>query len=69
MLKMSTAGVGMAAVLLVVMPLLPLADKWSGGIAGILLGSLVYLGLAHILGTPELESIRRQLLQRRFRRS
>ena len=67
-LKISIAGAGMAASLLVVMPLLPLANRWSGGFIGILLGSAIYLGLAHLLGAPELAAIRRQLLRRSFRR-
>jgi putative peptidoglycan lipid II flippase len=67
-LKISLAGAGMAVVLLVVMPLLPLANPWFAGIVGIFLGSAIYLGLAHLLGTPELAAIRRQLLQRTIRR-
>ncbi|MBN1995656.1 MAG: murein biosynthesis integral membrane protein MurJ [Anaerolineae bacterium] len=62
--KMSLAAAGMALVLLVLLPVLPATGKWLGGIIGILVGGLVYVGLAYLLRVQELEIIRRQVTRR-----
>ena len=62
--KMSVAALGMALALLVVMPLLPNSDSWWVGIAGIILGGVVYIGLAFALRLHELQFIQRKVLGR-----
>jgi putative peptidoglycan lipid II flippase len=64
LLKMSVAALGMAMVLLVVMPWLPSDNKWAGGIAGIVVGGVVYGGLAYLLRADELDFLRRRLMRR-----
>ncbi|HRV93036.1 MAG TPA: murein biosynthesis integral membrane protein MurJ, partial [Anaerolineae bacterium] len=55
--KMGVATVGMAVVLLIIEPLLPAEPSWLGGVIGIGVGGLVYIGLAYIIGVDELKPI------------
>jgi putative peptidoglycan lipid II flippase len=55
--KMSLATVGMAAGLLLLLPLLPGSTSWLEGILGILGGGAIYLGLAHLMDIEELRPI------------
>ncbi len=64
LVKMSLATLGMVVVLSVIMPLLPLDNKWVGGIVGIVVGGIVYGGLAYLLRADELGFIRRRLMRR-----
>ncbi len=64
LLKMCLAAGGMAIVLALVMPWVPLGNKWLGGMVGIGLGGLVYVGLAYLLGADELAFVRRRLFRR-----
>jgi putative peptidoglycan lipid II flippase len=64
LVKMSLAAMGMVAILLIVMPLLPPDNKWVGGIVGIVVGGSVYGGLAYLLRVDELAFIRRRLRRR-----
>lgn len=63
--KMVLASVGMAVALLVILPFLPLGPTWLGGLIGIAVGGVVYLGLAVVMGSEELAAVRRQVLRRR----
>ena len=64
LVKMSVAALGMALALLVVMPLLPNSDAWWAGIVGIVIGGVVYFGLAFVLRLHELQVIQRKVLGR-----
>jgi hypothetical protein len=63
--KMGLASAGMAAALLIILPFLPLGPSWLGGLIGIAMGGVVYLGLAFVMGSEELAAVRRQVLRRR----
>jgi putative peptidoglycan lipid II flippase len=62
--KMSLATIGMVAVLLGLMPVLSTDNKWLGGILGILVGGLVYIGLAYVVRLDELDIVRRKVMAR-----
>lgn len=62
LMKMSLATLGMAAVLLGIVPLLPIVPSWLGGIIGIVVGGLVYLGLAYVIGVDELKPIQQKVM-------
>ena len=62
LMKMSLATLGMAAVLLGIGPLLPIAPSWLGGIVGIVVGGSIYLGLAYIIGVDELKPIQQKVI-------
>jgi len=59
--KMGLAAAGMGLVLLVVMPQLPPNPGWLAGVVGIVVGGLVYLGLAFALGVDELRVVWRRV--------
>ena len=54
---MGLAAAGLALVWLVLLPLLPTDPSWLGGTAGIVVGGLVYFGLAYTLGVEELRVV------------
>jgi putative peptidoglycan lipid II flippase len=60
--KMSLAAGGMALALFLLLPFVPPAPGWLGGLAGIAVGGLVYVGLAYVLGLDEIKIIGRRLL-------
>lgn len=62
--KMIVAAGGMAVALLLLQPLLWQWGAWPGGIGGIVLGGLAYLGLARALRLPEMLAVQRQLVRR-----
>ena len=62
--KMSLATAGMALVLVSIRPFLPAEYAWAAGLTGILLGGIVYVGLAYILGLDELKQLERRILLR-----
>jgi putative peptidoglycan lipid II flippase len=62
--KMSLAAAGMALALGLLQPFLPAAPGWLGGVIGIIVGGVVYLGLAFVLGIEELAAIQARLWQR-----
>lgn len=64
--KMGAATLGMGGVLLIVLPFLP--DGRFGGVIGVVLGGVVYLGLAHLLRVEELGVVQQMLLRRVRRR-
>ncbi|MBE7473573.1 MAG: murein biosynthesis integral membrane protein MurJ [Anaerolineae bacterium] len=62
--KMGLATAGMALALALLLPFLPPAPGWLGGVIGVGVGSLVYLGLVYVLRIDELKTISRNLLRR-----
>lgn len=62
--KMALATAGMALALGLLLPFLPASPAWFGGIVGLAVGGLVYLGLAYSLGVEELRSFRQRILRR-----
>jgi putative peptidoglycan lipid II flippase len=56
--RMGLAALGMVLALFILRPILPANPGWLAGVAGIAVGGLVYAGLAHLLGVPELKAIR-----------
>jgi putative peptidoglycan lipid II flippase len=62
--KMSLATMGMVMVLVGLMPVLPTDNKWLGGIGSILIGGLVYAGLAYLVRLDEVEIVRRKVMAR-----
>jgi len=67
LLKMTAAAVGMALVLGLALPLLPVKPGWLAGVLGIGLGGAVYVGLAAALRLPEVTAVQ-QRLPARWRR-
>ncbi len=61
LIKMGLAAGGMALALLAIGPFLPTANLWMGGVVGIVVGGLVYVSLAYLLGVDELRMVRRRL--------
>lgn len=64
--QMSLATAGMALVLGLLLPFLPLT--WLGGVIGMAVGGVIYLGLAHALGVQELKAVQVRLSQRLLRK-
>jgi putative peptidoglycan lipid II flippase len=62
--KMCLATAGMTLVLWLLLPILPANNSWLGGIIGMMIGGIVYLGLAYALGVEELRTLQRKLRQR-----
>lgn len=62
--KMGLATLGMGLTLLALLPLLPSEPGWLTGLVGIILGGLVYLALAYLLGLDELRTLLRKAGQR-----
>jgi putative peptidoglycan lipid II flippase len=62
--KMSLATGGLALALLVLRPLLPVMPSWLGGVVGIFVGGLVYVGLAYALRLDELRSVWQSIRRR-----
>jgi putative peptidoglycan lipid II flippase len=62
--KMGLATLGMGLALLALLPRLPSEPGWLTGLAGIVLGGLVYLALAYLLGLEELRTVLRKAGQR-----
>jgi putative peptidoglycan lipid II flippase len=62
--KMGLAAGGMALVLWRLRPLIPPEPGWLGGVVGIAIGGLVYLGLAYAFGLDEIKLIRRRLMKK-----
>lgn len=65
--KMTLATTGMVLTLGGLMPLIPTDISWLPGIAGMLLGGLVYFGLAMLIGISELRLVRQRLWRRLHR--
>jgi putative peptidoglycan lipid II flippase len=61
--KMSLATGGMALALWLLLPFLPTTPSWLGGVIGIIVGGLVYLGLAFVLGLDEIKTIKQRLIK------
>jgi hypothetical protein len=61
---MSLAALGMAIVLLALLPVWSIGPTWFGGAAGIVIGGLVYVALAYAVKVDELATIRRTLFRR-----
>jgi putative peptidoglycan lipid II flippase len=59
--KMVLAAAGMAVVLLLLTPQLPASPGWLAGVVGIVVGGVVYLGLAVALGVDELRVVWRRV--------
>jgi len=59
--KMSLAAGGMALALWLLLPLLPTDPSWMGGVFGIMVGGIVYLGLTYTFGVDEIKTIWRRL--------
>lgn len=62
--KMTLATLGMALALWGFMPFVPRSNSWSGAVTGIVVGGLVYIGLASALGVDDIEAIRRRMMKR-----
>ena len=63
--KMGLAATGMAVVLVVITPLLPAGPTWLGGLVGILMGGLVYFGLAYAFQVDELRVVLRKVRRKK----
>jgi putative peptidoglycan lipid II flippase len=61
--QMSLAAGGMALALWLLLPFLPTTPSWLGGVVGIIVGGLVYLGLAFGVGLGEIKTFRRRLIK------
>jgi putative peptidoglycan lipid II flippase len=59
--KISLATVAMALVLLIIRPHLPMTYAWLAGLSGIIVGGIVYIGVARVLGVDELRQIERRI--------
>lgn len=62
--RMAVATGGMAAVLLGMAVVMPAQSPWVAGLAGIVVGGLVYVGLAYLLGVEELTPLLRKITRR-----
>ncbi len=63
-IKMTLAAALTAFLLWALLPWLPRSPAWLGGLLGIGIGALIYLGLAYALRLDELQSILRRFLRR-----
>jgi len=59
--KMSLAAGGMALALWLLLPLLPTTPSWLGGVIGIMVGGIVYLGLTYAFGVDGVKTTWRRL--------
>jgi putative peptidoglycan lipid II flippase len=64
LIMMSLATAGMTLALLLVIPFLP-GHAWLTAIIGLVIGGVVYVGLAHLLGLEEWQVIWQSLMRRR----
>ncbi len=62
--KMSLATGGLALILLVLRPWLPVTPTWLGGVIGIFVGGAVYVGVAYALGVEELRLVWQRVRRR-----
>jgi putative peptidoglycan lipid II flippase len=62
--KMALAAAGMALALLLLRPWLPAGPGWLAGAVGVVVGGLVYVGLAIALGVDELRVVWRRVRRR-----
>ena len=61
---MALAAAGMALALGVIVLYLPTRPTWLAGLIGIIVGGLVYFGLAYVLGVDELRVVLRKSTRR-----
>ncbi len=66
--KMSLAATGMVFALLAIKPFLLSGNTWWGGLAGIVVGGVVYIGLAYLLGVDELKAVQQKVIGRVLKR-
>lgn len=64
LIMMSLATAGMVLVLLLAIPFLP-DQAWQTGLIGLVIGGVVYIGLAQLLDLDEWRVIRQRLMRRR----
>ncbi len=62
--KMALASLGMGGTLLLLNQLISLDNVWWGALLGITVGGLAYIGLAFVLGVPELRFVQQKILRR-----
>jgi putative peptidoglycan lipid II flippase len=63
--RMGLAAAGLALALAGLLPFLPASPAWLGGLVGVVVGGLVYGGLAYALRVEELREVLRQIARRR----